>query len=54
MLHKMKPSLLQWKEFDEGVWLWHVVAKNNKNVINNFQLTNFDFEWIIFNQTTQI
>jgi hypothetical protein len=53
MLHKMKPSLLQLKEFDEGAWLWHMVAKNNKNVIN-FQLTNFDFEWIIFNPTTHI
>jgi hypothetical protein len=42
-LHKMKPSLLWWKEFDEGMRLCRLVVEKNKNIIN-FQLNFLNFE----------
>jgi hypothetical protein len=37
VLHEIKPSMFQWKELDETARLWHLVAENNKSILN-FQL----------------
>jgi hypothetical protein len=54
MLHKVSmPNPLRWKEFDKGQWSRRLVVKNNNDAIN-FELTNFDYEWNIFNPMAHI